>query len=62
MAKKNEVTFTPVNRIGEPCSCCARDRGPRAVRGVRVFSPGDGLTIYYCDSCIGHLAKAKEHP
>jgi len=55
-------TFTPVNRIGEPCACCSRDRGPRAVRGVRVFHPTDGITQYYCDVCIGHLAKAKAHP
>lgn len=59
---KQKVTFTPVNRIGEPCACCGRDRGPRAVRGVRVFSSDDNLTNYYCDVCIGQLAKAKAHP
>jgi hypothetical protein len=59
---KKAMTFTPVNRIGEPCACCARDRRLRAVRGVRVDDPTDKLTVYYCDSCIGHLAKAKEHP
>lgn len=59
---KQKVTFTPVNRIGEQCACCGRDRGPRAVRGVRVFSSEDSRTDYYCDVCIGQLAKAKAHP
>jgi hypothetical protein len=58
---KSKVTFTPVNRIGDQCSCCGRDRGPRAVRGVRV-DPGDGDTWYYCDRCIDQLAKAKAYP
>lgn len=59
---KSKITFTPVNRIGEPCACCARERGPRAVRGVRVEDPTDGITIYYCDRCIAQLAEAKAHP
>ena len=58
---KQKITFVPVNRIGEPCSCCSRERGPRAVRGVRVVAE-DGLTFYYCDRCIGQLAGAKAHP
>ena len=57
-------TFTPVNRIGEPCACCARTL-QRAVRGVRVDVDGGdrrgGLTFYYCDKCIGQLSKAKAH-
>jgi hypothetical protein len=52
--------FVPVNRINEDCACCAKSRGPRAVRGVRVDCD-DGLTFYYCDICIGMLAKAKAH-
>lgn len=60
---KTKNTYTPVNRIGEPCACCNRERGPRAVRGVRVDTPGPGdFTFYYCDVCIGQLARAKEHP
>ena len=66
----SKATFTPVNRIGEPCACCGRERGPRAVRGVRVYLPDDarraelalaGSAQYYCDVCIGQLAKAKAH-
>ena len=30
----------------------------RAVRGIRVFSSEDSRTDYYCDVCIGQLAKA----
>jgi hypothetical protein len=59
---KTKITFTPVNRIGEPCACCARERGPRAVRGVRVDVRSEAFTYYYCDVCIGQLAKAKAHP
>lgn len=62
MAKPKPMTFTPVNRISEPCACCSRERGPRAVRGVRVDVSPENLTFYYCDVCIGHLAKAKAHP
>jgi hypothetical protein len=67
-----KITFTPVNRIGEPCECCAQDRSPRAVRGVRVDVDGGdgrvgslgltGVTMYYCDRCIAQLAGAKAHP
>ena len=62
---KKPITFTPVNRIGEPCACCSRERN-RAARGVRVEVDGGdargGVTFYYCDVCIGRLAKAKAHP
>ncbi len=58
---KLKITFTPVNRIGEPCACCGRERGPRPVRGVRADC-SDGVTTYYCDRCVGQLAKAKAHP
>jgi hypothetical protein len=30
-------------------------------RGVRVDAPDD-MTFYYCDACIGQLARAKAHP
>jgi hypothetical protein len=62
VSQPTKPTFTPVNRIGEMCACCGRERGPRAVRGVRVEIPADRLTQYYCDTCIGQLAKAKAHP
>jgi hypothetical protein len=65
VSTRKPMTFTPVNRIGEPCQCCGRDRGPRAVRGVRVVCvevPAHPWTAYYCDACIGQLAKAKAHP
>lgn len=62
MAVAKRLEFTPVNRISKPCACCGRDRGPRAVRGVRVYDRADTLTQYYCDHCIDHLAKAKSHP
>jgi hypothetical protein len=60
MAAKSTIRFTPVNRIGEPCACCSKERAWRSTRGVRVEA--DGLTFYYCDTCIGQLAKAKAHP
>lgn len=62
MPTPTKVKFIPVNRIGEDCSCCARPRGPRAVRGVRVETGDDGYIFYYCDRCINAMAAAKAHP
>jgi hypothetical protein len=59
---KQRLTFTPVNRIGEQCACCGRERGPRSVRGVRVVILEDNFTIYYCDVCIRSLEEARKHP
>lgn len=56
---KQKVTFTPVNRIGEQCACCGRDRGPRAVRGVRVDEPKPP-SLVICEDCIAKITRTLE--
>jgi hypothetical protein len=67
---RKRIEFTPVNRIAEPCACCAHER--KRGRGVRVDVDGGdahgmpgrapGITFYYCDGCIKQLEAARKHP